>query len=355
MIVLAGIVARNFAIANITRPSSLKTLFQFHQSTPNDQLTEKVQQRKHEAENIVQQLERNWEKEAGSKRFIDKHSDLRAQKEAYENLAQLREQKLKQLEYATRNLSPQARISVEKEIDGIRLRLEHELGSGPFYLRRLKQEIEISRQRLEPTLLNARRELAQVEKDWDASFKRNSSVPAIIVLIISFFYGSIVELYHNSPRAPLRVEPVSQEAPPQPHIAPQPPLARPPNNNDFGPYYNLCLAYAAQGNSEGAKVCMQRALAFRKNESWDESYTEAHYYLGLSKARLGEADEEIKSLEKSLKANPELIYQRFELANLYLSVGKNRDAINQYKIMKSNNNVLAEELRKLMKKHGIRI
>ena len=271
MIVLAGIVARNFAIANITRPSSLKTLFQFHQSTPNDQLTEKVQQRKHEAENIVQQLERNWEKEAGSKRFIDKHSDLRAQKEAYENLAQLREQKLKQLEYATRNLSPQARISVEKEIDGIRLRLEHELGSGPFYLRRLKQEIEISRQRLEPTLLNARRELAQVEKDWDASFKRNSSVPAIIVLIISFFYGSIVELYHNSPRAPLHVEPVSQKAPPQPHIAPQPPLARPPNNNDFGPYYNLGLAYAAQGNWEGAKVCMQRALAFRKNESWDES------------------------------------------------------------------------------------
>src|SRR5262249_59618568 len=57
-------------------------------------------------------------------------------------------------------VSPQARISFEKEMDEVRHRLEHELGSGPFYLYRIKQEIEENRKHLQPLLIGARHTLA---------------------------------------------------------------------------------------------------------------------------------------------------------------------------------------------------
>ena len=86
-----------------------------------------------------------------------------------------------------RGVPPGARIRAEREVDALRFRLESELSGGARYLRRMKQEIETSRQKLQPLLIKARQELARAEKDLAVAGERNSLVPILIVLIISFF------------------------------------------------------------------------------------------------------------------------------------------------------------------------
>jgi DNA-binding helix-hairpin-helix protein with protein kinase domain len=81
----------------------------------------------------------------------------------------------------------ETRIRVESEVDALRFRLERELSCGAHYLRRMKQEIETSRQKLWPALTRARQELAQAAKDLEVARKRNSLELILIVLIISFF------------------------------------------------------------------------------------------------------------------------------------------------------------------------
>lgn len=80
-----------------------------------------------------------------------------------------------------RGVPPEARLKVEREVDMLRLRLEHELSGGAYYLRCAKQEIEENRRRLQPILGDARQTLAQAEKDWEVASKRNSAVKAVSV------------------------------------------------------------------------------------------------------------------------------------------------------------------------------
>jgi hypothetical protein len=78
----------------------------------------------------------------------------------------------------------------------------------------------------------------------------------------------------------------------------------------------------------------------------------AYYYLGLSKARLGEAREEIAYLEDQLKSDPDLTVERLELGILYLWVGKPGSARAQYRILKDSDPDMAEQLLRLIRKHG---
>src|SRR5215470_15217573 len=101
-----------------------------------------------------------------------------------------------------RHITPQSRIAIEKEIDSLRLRLEHELGGGAHYLRCVKQEIETNRRKLQPALAKARRELAQAKKDLEVAGKRNSFIPILATLIIAFIIGLAISSSHES--APVR-------------------------------------------------------------------------------------------------------------------------------------------------------
>jgi DNA-binding helix-hairpin-helix protein with protein kinase domain/Tfp pilus assembly protein PilF len=311
-----------------------------------------------------------------------------------------------------KGVSPQARIAVEKEIDAIRFRLEHEISSGPFYLRRVRQEIEENRKELQPALSNARQSLAQAEKDLEVAGRSNSFKPLLAVLLIAFFIGfylaSEVEPVERGAVAE-RPQPVAQTVYDDHQVAPRAAydeavklyhqgvkLSREgkfkeavevferaveldPRLNgayeelgyalyrlgryeesinasrqaviltqDFGPYYNLGLAYVAQKQWDSAKTALQYAVTYCDKDEWAESYSQAYYYLGLSLTRLGEAEATIEALENGLRVYPELTVERFELANLYLWVGKRKAAKAQYEILKERDEKLAEELRKLM-------
>ncbi len=307
-----------------------------------------------------------------------------------------------------KGVPPQARIRVEKEVDALRLQLEHELSSGAYYLRQVKREIEDRRQELQPKLQEARQSLAQAEKDWEEVVKRNKVIPLVVVLIIAFFLGSVLEtvsvrldvperadrrivireqnrtakaqeLYRQG--AQLSREGKFEEAVPlferaveldsrlnagyeelgyalyrlgryEESIAASQAAIR--LINDFGPYYNLGLVYVAQKNWAGANEAFTKATDLCDRDSWTDSYSQAYYYLGLSLVRIGVAEAVIETLENSLKSSPDLTVERFELANLYLWVGKRNAARAQYEILKDSYPLLAEELLKLMRKHDAR-
>ncbi len=121
--------------------------------------------------------------------------------------------------------------------------------------------------------------------------------------------------------------------------------------SNFRPYYNMGLAYIAQNDWGGANYAFERAITHCIPDSWEEDYSNAYYYSGLSQARLGDAETVIKDLEKSLEISPEMTYGHFELATLYLGSGKHKEARAQYRILKDLNPMLADELLRLIKKY----
>jgi len=119
----------------------------------------------------------------------------------------------------------------------------------------------------------------------------------------------------------------------------------------FTPYYNIGLAHIAQKDWGGAKNAFERAITHCNEGSWNENYSNAYYYLGLSLARLGEAETAIEGLEERLEVS-QMAIEYFELATLYLGSGKYKDARAQYRILKDLDPDLADELLKLIKKHS---
>ena len=268
----------------------------------------------------------------------------------------------------------------------------------------MKREIEDRRQELQPTLREARQSLAQAEKDWEEAVKRNKVIPLVVVLIIAFFLGSVLQpapvrrdiperadrrgvtreqertakaqdLYRQG--AQLSREGKFEEAVPlferaveidsrlsaayeelgyalyrlgryEESVAASQAAVR--LINDFGPYYNLGLVYIAQEKWAAANEALTKAVFFCNRTSWRESYSQAYYYLGLAKARMGKAGEAIEGLEIVLKDSPDLAVERFELANLYLWGGKRKAVLAQLEILKKSDLLLAQELIKLMRK-----
>jgi DNA-binding helix-hairpin-helix protein with protein kinase domain len=131
---------------------------------------------------------------------------------------------------------------------------------------------------------------------------------------------------------------------------------------EFEPYYNSGLAYMELGLWDKAKKAfygVEEVLFYGTQpisvDSWEERYTLAFYYLARSQVGLGEAGDVISILEHGRQVyNPKSLWvlRPLRLGSLYLWVGKRKAAIAQYKILKKNNSKLAEELLKLIKKHG---
>lgn len=125
-------------------------------------------------------------------------------------------------------------------------------------------------------------------------------------------------------------------------------------NNSFASYYCLGLNYVARKNWGGAKTALQFALYYRDKARWEPRYSDAYHNMALAVTRLGEARESIEVLKQGLRASADWNTDRFELANLYLWTGNYNAAKAQYRILKESDEMLAEELRKLMLRHGVR-
>ncbi len=317
------------------------------------------------------------------------------------------------------SVSHQDRIKTEREVDTLRFRLESELTGAPHFLSRLKHEIETSRQKLQPDLSKARRELAQAEKDFEVASKRNSGFLILCALIIATICGcalisgsksevvqddnrpitgnggasetrasskpvnsqDALKLYLagtklakegkykksvDSFRKAVDIDPGFHSA----HYELGVSLFRLKKydeaedalktanglNSDFMSFYYLGLVHANTDDWEGAKDAFQRAVELRElSSSWSDYDINAYYYLGLSLVKTGEVHQEIKALDADIEIYPGVPLKRFELANLYLCVGYNKAAKMWYQYLRDNDPELARVLKKLMKKHGVRV
>jgi tetratricopeptide (TPR) repeat protein len=304
-----------------------------------------------------------------------------------------------------------ARLRIENEIDELRFRLESDLSGGARRLRHMKQEIETNRQRLQPALTKARQGLAQAESDLQFAIKRGSFLLILIALIFMFIIGLAIKSPVPPPAsrgpvsAPEREAPVGfqtmekaltltiegerlskEERFEEAAMAFREAVRIDPNcydaheklgyalyrlkryeaslvasekainlRKDFGPYFNSGLAYMELRRWEKAKEAFEFATDHIREDPWEERYTLAFYYLGRSTKNLGEAWQMIEKLENGgardlSKRN--WAFRGLHLGSLYLWVGKQELARTQYLLLMIRHPRLADELLKLINKHG---
>jgi DNA-binding helix-hairpin-helix protein with protein kinase domain len=155
--------------------NDLQTIFQSQQPVPDDPLVRKVQSRRMQAESTLREIQEQYELETGNKRWGVKYDELHRCKDAYENLAQ----------------------SSDLKFEEFRLHLESELSNGALGLRRIKHQTETNSRKLQLTLMEACREWAQAENDWQEVIKRNSFKPVLWALLIAFFIGMMMNPGHG--------------------------------------------------------------------------------------------------------------------------------------------------------------
>lgn len=107
----------------------------------------------------------------------------------------------------TRDDLPQTRITLERELDNLRMQLEHELASGAMFLQRVNQKLTTHWQQSASALPEAYRQQSQAEKDWEAVSKRNPLWPIIIIVFVAFLYGAFISTIYL-PSIPDNANPV---------------------------------------------------------------------------------------------------------------------------------------------------
>src|SRR5262245_42407163 len=155
--------------------NDLQTIFQSQQPVPDYSLVRKIQSRRMQAESTLREIQEQYELETGNKRWGIKYDELHRCKEAYKNLAQ----------------------SSDLKFNELRLHLERELSGGALCLRRIKHQTEINSRKLQLALMEACREWAQADKDWQEVIKRNQFKPVLWALLIAFFIGMMMSPGHG--------------------------------------------------------------------------------------------------------------------------------------------------------------
>jgi DNA-binding helix-hairpin-helix protein with protein kinase domain/Tfp pilus assembly protein PilF len=406
--------------------------FRFKSSKVHSPIVAKIQTVMREADENVRELEKKWEAEATDERFIDKFAELQKRKETYERIPQIRQSRLDILETNGDGVTHRARISVEKEIDELRNRLEYELSSGAFYLNRVKSQIEDSRQRLLPSLMSEKQSFAQATKDWEVATRKNSRRVVILILLIGFFIGSYFRLREQERP---RNRPVTASGQTLENSASKPKITKAPVGADslvktkvypadmsseaielynqgkshvdkgnfveavnllqksvdidsrldpawqqlgfahyrlgnydlslhasnmalsikesFGPLYTIGLVHVVKKDWRDAKECLSRAVNHCSVSARGKSCALASEYLARSIYELREAKEAIQEIEKNLRINPDMDYERFKLAFLHHLDGDRAAAEQQFKILGTRNPMLAHELDSLMRSRNV--
>ncbi len=98
LFLLLAFVSRNVFKADPISLDNLLTIFQNRQSIPDDPLVRKVRNRHLKAEALARSLQERYGQEAGNARWGARREELENQKEAYENLEQIRMSRLLALE-----------------------------------------------------------------------------------------------------------------------------------------------------------------------------------------------------------------------------------------------------------------
>ncbi|MFN0108202.1 MAG: protein kinase domain-containing protein [Blastocatellia bacterium] len=198
----------------------------------------------------------------------------------------------------TGGVQVQERITVERELDNLRMQLEHELTRGAVYLQRMVQEAGNQQQQISATLPEAYRLQAQAEKDWEVVQKQNPMWPLVVILIVFFLFGTflslIFPLYNfdggaagsysdSSPVNATTTSPASATS--EPELSAGEAEAR--------ILFEKGREMMRQAKWDAAAKLFQRATKF------DPQYQAAYAQLGHALYRQGKYDESINSLLKA--------------------------------------------------------
>jgi DNA-binding helix-hairpin-helix protein with protein kinase domain len=197
----------------------------------------------------------------------------------------------------SRGVSPEVRLKTEREVDALRFRLESELIGGAHDLRSMKQEIEASREKLQPALTEARQTLAQAEKDLKVARKSNPAWLIIATLIIAFLIG-----LSNAPNTrPKYTDPEFGV-----NSGGRRPIAH--ADSDNGPVATVDYEKTQEAMKyyrKGERLLRQEKFAgavdaFRKAVSIDPGINAAYEDLGYALLRQGKYEESTEASEKAI-------------------------------------------------------
>jgi tetratricopeptide (TPR) repeat protein len=211
-----------------------------------------------------------------------------------------------------RGVPPEARVKTEREVDALRFSLESELSGGAHYLRRVKQEIETGRQKLQPALTKARQELAQAEKDLEVADKRNSPALILTALIIAFFIGWAIHSFRQ-----VQYDYGIQTLPGKPPLAYRSDHDSLAEQNQHERSQEALKFYREGLDLSRAKRFAGAANAFQKAVEIDSHFYEAYEELGYALYRLGRYEASIDaSRQATISQNYFTPYYNIGLAYL---------------------------------------
>ncbi|MDX2032027.1 MAG: hypothetical protein SF339_15235 [Blastocatellia bacterium] len=87
------------------------------------------------------------------------------------------------------------KVTVDREINSIRMKLEQDLGNGPTHLRRINREIATARQTLRDEVQETRKRLAQAEEDFRVATTPNSPALVIASVMATAFLMLLVQAF----------------------------------------------------------------------------------------------------------------------------------------------------------------
>ena len=207
-------------------------------------------------------------------------------------------------------VTTKARVTVEKEVDSLRVRLEHEISSGAHYLRRMKHDIESNRRRLQPELVKARQELAQAGKNWEVAGKRNPALPIVAIFLLALFFGwKLNSLYDTSVKPDISAPGGKVNAParpPAPPPPPPPPFPGPVNSAISDPVGEVksqnAMALYQQGMRFSQDGMFKEAVkAFDRAVEIDPQFGGAYEEMGYALYHLRRYDESIEASKMAIK------------------------------------------------------
>jgi tetratricopeptide (TPR) repeat protein len=193
-----------------------------------------------------------------------------------------------------RTIPQEIRIKTEKEVDALRIRLESELIGGVHYLRRLKQEIETSRETLQPALNQAHQAFVQAEKDLEVARKGNSTATVIIAMLIAFFVSMTIYSLLK-PTVQYIADPVVETSSNDPSNPP--PIVSGPRDSEFYEQNKRREAQEALNSyRKGLKLSRDKKFAgavnhFQEAVRIDSQFYDAYEELGDALYRLGRYEE----------------------------------------------------------------
>ncbi|MFN7929170.1 MAG: protein kinase [Blastocatellia bacterium] len=342
----------------VPHDQAMQTLFGAPPPAADGKLAQQVYARQKKADTERQEIEQKLGGTKEREAYFAKLSDLQAKLRAHENLTRLRQKKLAALEAQARSaateIPAEARQRIEEEGERRQCQLEYEITSTTLHLRQLKQQMDVQRQQLLPTLQQARQTYARTEKELEILRQRNRMWPLTLMLLAAFLFGlisggSFTDSYYDDSVGVVR----ESTAPQSQSSTVQVPAGSADNSQYFHDSYQAGKKALARQNYSEARMMFMTALQFVSEDNWQQEYSALFYDLSQTLIATGEAVEARRELESAVNANLYDNVRRCRLAMLYALTGRQQDARQQYQYLIPFNVRLAESLRKELEKHDI--